>query len=122
VPLPATGPTSRDQVRTHLALPAGDVRDNDRIDLLVLAVNARVREWPVADKSLKETQEDADLAGWPQHVTQGATMLVARLLWRKDSPGGVAAVNDFGPLYVQRNDPDIAMLLELGDWASPAAG
>ena len=38
-------------------------------------------------------------------------MLTARLYGRRQSPGGVAGVNDFGVVRVSRVDPDIASLL-----------
>lgn len=59
---------------------------------------------------------------WPPDIALGAAMLGGRLLRRKNSPEGVASFSDLGPVYVQRNDPDVAMLLQLGDWAAPAVG
>lgn len=122
MPLPATGPTTRAQVKAHLAISGDDARDDTRLDSIVAAVNSRVRDWPVAEKATADTQEAADLAGWPASIVEGVTMLAARLWRRKDSPAGVAAFGDFGPVYVQRNDPDVAMLLELGDWSRPQVG
>jgi hypothetical protein len=47
-------------------------------------------------------------------------MLGARLWRRKSTPGGVEVFGDGGMAYVRRTDPDVAMLLQLGDWAKPA--
>ncbi|WP_293782729.1 hypothetical protein [uncultured Aeromicrobium sp.] len=60
--------------------------------------------------------------GWPAHVVRGLNMLAARLIRRRNSPAGVEAAGELGPLYVQRNDPDVAMLLGLGTYTRPAVG
>lgn len=116
MPLPATGPTTTPVVKAYLQITDAD--DDDALDVSVAAVNALVRELPVADR---HNTTDPDPA-WSGSVVLGATMLAARLWRRKDSPAGVAAFGEFGPVYVQRNDPDVAMMLELGDYARPAIG
>ena len=86
--------------------------DREVLDSTVDAVNALIVRWrgaPPAD-------------GYPPSVTRGLVMLAARLIRRRNSPAGVEASGDLGPLYVQRNDPDIAMLLELGSYTRPAVG
>lgn len=60
--------------------------------------------------------------GWTPNVTRGLNMLAARLIRRRNSPAGVEAAGELGPLYVQRNDPDVAMLLGLGTYTRPAVG
>lgn len=114
--LPADGPTTDTLVKSHLGIV--DDSDNARLATIVPAVNAVVRGLPVS--SLADA--DPAPATWPEQIVQGSTMLAARLLRRHNSPDGVAAFGDQGPVYVQRNDPDIAMLLQLGDWAMPAVG
>jgi hypothetical protein len=47
----------------------------------------------------------------------GAAMLGARLYRRRNSPEGVATFTADGAVYVQRNDPDVAMLLGIGAYA-----
>lgn len=59
---------------------------------------------------------------WSADVDLGAAMLAARLHRRRNSPAGVEAFNDMGAVYVSRRDPDIAMLLGLGDWLKPKVG
>ena len=49
-------------------------------------------------------------------------MLAAHLWRRRATPGGVAALTDEGTTYVQRHDPQAAMLLGLGGWTAPAVG
>lgn len=58
----------------------------------------------------------------PDAVTLGATMLAARLYRRRNSPEGVATFTADGAVYVQRNDPDVAMLLGIGAYAPPVVG
>jgi hypothetical protein len=50
-------------------------------------------------------------------------MLAGRLYRRRNSPAGVEAFSDLGgAVYVQRNDPDIALLLRTGAYARPMVG
>jgi hypothetical protein len=49
-------------------------------------------------------------------------MLAARLYRRRNSPEGVATFTADGAVYVQRNDPDVGMLLGIGSWAPPVVG
>ena len=51
--------------------------------------------------------DGADSADWDL----ATVMLTARLWGRRQSPSGVAGVNDFGVVRVGRVDPDIASLL-----------
>lgn len=117
MPLPDQGPTSDAAVKAYAGIT--DDADDARLVPIVAAVNTLVRDLPVvANIALT----DDVVTPFPDPVTQGATMLAARLLRRHNSPDGVATFAEQGPVYVQRNDPDIAMLLRLGAWASPAVG
>lgn len=58
----------------------------------------------------------------PQSRALGAKMLGARLYRRRNSVEGVATFTGEGAAYVQRNDPDIAMLLGIGAYAPPVVG
>lgn len=119
-------PTTLDLVKVQLGI--GDNDDDGRLQPIVDAVNRVVRRLPVAEGITGETGDpDADppvpADPWPADVRQGATMLASRLWKRKNSPAGVEALGTDGPLYVRRNDPDIAMLLQIGDdWSKPAVG
>lgn len=114
--LPVTGPTDLETVKSPDYLDLPDADDDGRLARIVNAVNGYVRGLPVADKS-------AAAGEWSPAVVEGATMLVGRLWIRKDSPDGIASIGDLGPVYVRRNDPDIAMLLEIGpDDRAPAVG
>lgn len=113
--LPATGPATRSGAKAALGIAADDVTDDARLDALVAAVNGKVRGWRCSAAA-------QGAAEWPGHLVEGATMLVVRLFRRKNSPAGVEAFGELGPVYVMRTDPDVAMLLGLGSWAPPAVG
>jgi len=101
-----------DAVADHLALPAGDPQ-RAMLAGPVAATAALVRRWCAAG---------ADPAEWPADITEGAVMLAARLHRRRNSPAGVESFNELGAVYVQRNDPDIAMLLGIGAYLPPRIG
>lgn len=81
---------------------------------VVAAVNRFVRRLPPGPP--------ADGQAWDEDVALGALMLAGRLWARRNSPAGVAQFGSEGAAYVQRQDPDVAMLLGLGAWARPVAG
>jgi hypothetical protein len=108
---PSDGPAMLSKVKALLGITDG-TDDNDLSDV-VAAVNATVRRLPCAD---------VDAATWPADVERGANMLGVRLFRRKNTPSGVESFGDNGPIYVRRNDPDIAQLLQLGDYESPMVG
>lgn len=113
---PAAGPATAALVAARAKKPAAD----ERVISCVAAVNAVVRRLPVAqplDPTVGSPEEP-----WPDDVIEGATMLATRLVRRENSPDGVASFAGDGVLYIRRSDPDIAMLLQLGDWAKPAVG
>lgn len=87
--------------------------DPERDDLAgpVAAVIAKVTAWT-----------GVDVDDWPADVVEGALMLAARLHRRRNSPAGVEAFNEMGAIYVSRRDPDVAMLLGLGEWTPPRVG
>lgn len=116
--LPEGGPATLANVKTHLGIAADDNTDDNLIQSSVDAVNAKVREWRCASVAEGKASWDEPEAA---AVVRGSTMLAARLHRRKDSPDGVYAFAGDSPLYVQRNDPDVAMLLGLGPHARPVA-
>lgn len=77
------------------------------------AVNAVVRRFLAVP---------ADGQPWPSDHVVGAVMLAGRIYTRRNSPAGVAMFGAEGAVYVQRNDPDVAMLLGLGPYAPLAVG
>lgn len=114
MPQPADGPTSGTQVKAWLQVSAGDETQDAVVDLVVPAVNAYVRDLPIA--------EAVDALTWPDRIILGATMLGARLVRRRNSPTGTQPLADPGAVaYVARTDPDIAAMLQLGIYAVPQA-
>lgn len=116
MPLPTPEPTTRDEIKAWAKIT--DARDDDVLDDVADAVNALVRSLRVA-QSLDTDPAPAD---WPATIKLGATMLAARMHRRRNTPGGVESAGDFGIAYVRRNDPDVAQLLQLGDYATPGVG
>lgn len=111
--LPAGGPATPEAVTTELGpIPAGDT---DLVLDAVVAVNVMVRQWNCAALAVGADE-------WPANIVKGANMLAGRLYRRRNSPNGVEAFGDLGPVYVQRRDPDIAMLLNIGSHAFPGIG
>jgi hypothetical protein len=108
MPQPEAEPTDTAAVKAYLSLD--DAADDDLIDNVCAAVNVFVRR---TEKARRFGLTDPAPAAWPGDLTQGATMLAARLHRRKNSPNGVEAFAIGGPVYVRRNDPDIAMMLDL---------
>lgn len=111
-PAPAPGPALAAAVARQLSKSDDDAAVLEKLAPTVAAVNAVVRRWlsPLPDGSWS-----------PDHIN-GATMLAARLYRRRNSVEGVATFTADAPVYVQRNDPDIAMQLQLGTWAPPVVG
>jgi hypothetical protein len=105
-PMPAP-PTSAAVVAVQLSMDPADPAVLERLEPTVAAVNVlvpRMASTPAAAQAL------------------GAAMLAARLYRRRNSPEGVATFTAEGAVYVQRNDPDIGMLLGIGAYAPPVVG
>jgi hypothetical protein len=99
--------TTAAAVAAQLSMDPTDGAVLDKLSATVAAVNALV---PML----------ATTTGPPRDL--GATMLAARLYRRRNSPEGVASFAADGAVYVQRNDPDVAMLLGIGAYAPPVVG
>lgn len=112
--IPAEGPTTLALVKAMLTVD--DAADDDQLTAYVGAANALVRSARVAQEAATTPPV------WPPYVVVGTTMLAARWWRRKGSPSGVETVGDFGAVYVMRNDPDIGMMLKLGNYAPPGVG
>lgn len=96
------------QVKEYLGIT--DERDDNAITTVVTAVNSLLVSWK------------GDAALWPDHWVQGGVMLSARVYRRRNSPSGVESFGELGGVYIQRNDPDVAQLLELGVFKKPVVG
>ena len=80
---------------------------------MIAAVVALVARWRPLPSGVTEYGAD---------IKQGAVMLAARVWRRRNSPSGVESFADLTPVYVSRNDPDIAMMLGIGAYATPKVG
>jgi hypothetical protein len=119
VGLPVQGPATLDGVRAFLRYKEGDTQDDAELEDVVDATNALVRCWPCSASAVGTELEPGE---FPANVVRGAVMMAGRLFRRRESPSGVAAFGDMGAVYVQRNDPDVAMLLGLGVYSTPQVG
>lgn len=119
MPLPTVEPAPLELVKVWMGIAEDDDKDDAVLTSIVLpAVNGLVRGLPVAQRS----NTDPAPGAWPAQVTAGAVMLAARVHRRMNTPGGVEVAGQFGVAYVRRNDPDVAQMLELGEYAPPAVG
>jgi hypothetical protein len=118
MPLPDDGPATTAKVKAQLKI--ADNADDAALGDIVAAVNAVVRGLPVVRRL--NPDPDPGPFTWPANVVHGANMLAGRLFRRRNSPTGIEAFGANGPVYVNRNDPDVAMMLELGDYARPSVG
>lgn len=112
MPQPVAAVTDSDAVKAWLSVT------DDRLDAVIADAVAAV------DVVVRATRYAQTIDGdeWPAPITLGSTMLAGRLVRRRNSPDGVQALTDVGAVYVSRNDPDIAVLLQLGRNARPVVG
>lgn len=119
LPYPEEGPTDVADVVHYVRIKGGvaglDPDELDRLTRIVDAVNAWVRTLPVADGSM-------GAASWPANIVEGSTMLAGRFWRRRDTPGGIYSAGDIVPIFVHHRDPDVALLLRLGDYGKPSVG
>ena len=118
MPLPTVEPTTTALTKAWMKMEADDDVDDDVIGACVDAVNALVRGLPVAQRLDTDPAPEA----WPASIRLGARMLAARYARRRNTPGGVEVAGQFGIAYVRRVDPDVAQLLELGEYSAPGVG
>lgn len=118
VPGPATEATVK------AVLNIDDVLDDARMELNINAANSLVATVRKVREAIAAVDPLANPAvEWPDFTVLGATLLAARWFKRNNSPAGVIDVGgDVGVAYVQRNDPDIGIMLGLGPYAPPAVG
>lgn len=113
--MPVVEPTTTDIVVATYKIKNPTAEDLSRLDNIVAAVCAYVRGLRVAEKA-------RGLNAWPANIVEGSTMLAGRIWRRKDTPGGVYTVGGDVPIFVHRQDPDVALLLGLGEYGKPDVG
>lgn len=89
-----------------------DLQDPEVVDA-VDAVNSLVPTW----LNPRGPQGEDGRRAWAPHQQYGAKLLGVRLYRLRDSPTGMAEFGIDGPGYVRSNWSDIAMLLDLGNYA-----
>lgn len=115
---PSNGPATLAGTKVQASIPEGNTTDDAAITAIVVGVNARVLEWPVAEKA-------DGLADWTgatvQDLVLGANLLAARLYRRRNSPDGVASLGS-DVIGVALGDPEIAFLLQIDNNTTPQVG
>lgn len=94
-------------VTDHETAPDNAAADGRAITGLLLAR----RGWPTGTQRVRVTA----VWGWPAvpaQVAQACLIQAARLFRRKDSPEGVTASSEWGPIRVTRVDPDVHALVQ----------
>jgi hypothetical protein len=108
-------------VKAQLRLSGADTADDDLVTRCAAAVEPQVQRarpdgYPTVDPLLAAPVYAPDA-----EVYQAAVMLAARLVRRRNSPGGVETFGE-SVTYVSRYDPEIALALRTGLWALPGVG
>ena len=114
-------PTSVEAVKTHLGITGARPVDDDAIQAAVVAANGLVAalrpDLPTA------SPDDPDKPPtWPPQCDQAATLQAARLYGRRGSVQGVASFQDAGVTLLARMDPDVRLLLQVGEFQDSAFG
>lgn len=108
-------------VKEQLRIMGADTTDDALITRCSAAVEPQVQR---ARPDLYPTPGPLDAAPIytpDAEVYQAAVMLAARLVRRRNSPGGVESFGE-SVTYVSRYDPDIGRALHSGTWAAPGVG
>ncbi len=101
-----------DDVKNQLKIPVEDTTDDA---LITRAIGATE---PIVTRSRPDAA--ADPAASPD-AYQGAVMLAAKIVRRRNSPAGIESFGD-SVTYVASYDPEIALLLRRGNNRMPGVG
>jgi hypothetical protein len=104
-------------VKDQLRIAAGDPTDDALINRCAAAVE------PQVERARPDQRVDGPPAAYvpDAEVYQAAVMLAARLVRRRNSPGGVETFGE-SVTYVSRMDPEIARALHTGPNRMPGVG
>jgi hypothetical protein len=118
-------------VKEQLRIASADTTDDALITRCAAAVEPQVQrarpDMAVAAMPAGRGPRGQYVAGTPAayvpdaEVYQAAVMLAARLVRRRNSPGGVETFGE-SVTYVSRQDPEIARALHTGPYARPGVG
>lgn len=109
-------PGTVDRLKTHLGLDGARAVDVDAMAAAVEAANAAVAGVLRTDLPSPAVGEPWDTIVWPSQVDHGAVVLAARLYGRRSSVQGIATFGDAGVSFLARMDPDVRLLLGLGEY------
>ena len=118
-------------VKAQLRIMGADSADDDLVTMCAAAVEPQVQRarpdaWVYHDPDTPNPPDPPPIT-WPAEfipdaeVYQAAVMLAARLVRRRNSPGGIESFGE-SVQYVSRYDPDIGRALRSGGWALPGVG
>lgn len=110
-------PTSVDRVKTHLGIGVSRPVDEDALADAVNAANDLVS---ALRPDLDPITDPDDPPTWTPRADEAATLHAARLYGRRGSVQGIAAFTDVGVSMLPRLDPDVRVLLELGEYQGSA--
>jgi len=120
--LPA-GPATEVTVKGNVSIDMDDHRDDVKLELNINAANDFVAGLPVTKNLNVDPDDPEHITAWPPKLVLGATLLASRWFRRSNSPAGVIDLGgEAGVAYVQRNDPDIGLMLGIGPYTRPAVG
>ena len=108
-------------VKAQLRIGGVDTADDELVTRCAAAVEPQVQRarpdmWPAVTPA-----DVAPVYAPDAEVYQAAVMLAARLVRRRNSPGGIETFGE-SVTFVSRYDPDIARALHSGVWALPGVG
>ena len=108
-------------VKDQLRITGSDTADDDLITRCAAAVEPQVQRARPDLYPIPAPQDAGPVYTPDPEVYQAAVMLAARLVRRRNSPGGVETFGE-SVTYVSRYDPEIARALRTGLWALPGVG
>ena len=112
---------SVDDVKAQLRIMGTDTTDDDLVTRCAAAVEPQVQRARPDQYPTAAPQDVAPPYTPDAEVYQAAVMLAARLVRRRNSPGGVETFGE-AVTYISRYDPDISRALHSGTWALPGVG
>ena len=111
-------PTTVQRLKIHLGLTPARPVDDEALQDAVDAANDIVSTLRPDLEPLTVDGAPVDPAdvSWPARADEAATLQAARLYGRRGSVQGVASFQDLGVSLLPRIDPDVRLLLELGEY------
>lgn len=118
------GPVTEARVRRQLSIEDSDTEFDLALEAAINAVNIKIVGWPCCETFIASLPpvDEREGIGWPWPLIQGGVLLATKIFSRRNSIEGVATFGVEGIAYVQRLDPDVALLLNLGQHRKPKVG